>query len=455
MGPGGGIRVVAATLALGCASLPGCGDPPEPTRSRGRVLIVGIDGASPRLTGPLAREGRLPQLRAIAEQGASGALRSIQPLLSPRIWTSVATGKTPERHGIVGWVDVDVGGRARLYTARDRRVPALWTIASQAGLEAGVVNWLLSFPPEAIDGVMISDHALPRERQSKRILGRRFARERDAELILDASQAPVRHPPDWPLPDSAQLAPRPRVANPFVGGADFPPWVPRENLAEHYRVDEQIVAWALAVDEARSPDLLMVLLQGIDRVSHRLWGNLEPAELYPEALRPDPTARARGAEALRSYYEFTDELVGRLVERFGPEDLVIVLSDHGFEAGVLRAGVTGAHETDAASEGVLFARGRGIAPGSGIGSTTVFDIVPTVLAWWGLPPGADMDGKPAPFLQVEAPDPVPSYDGLAVELLGDEPSGNERRIQEQLRALGYLEGLELEDVESEAEQVRP
>ena len=64
---------------------------------RPRVLLVGIDGATLRIIDPLIREGRLPVLAGLAREGASGPLRSHQPIYSPRIWNSIATGMTAEQ----------------------------------------------------------------------------------------------------------------------------------------------------------------------------------------------------------------------------------------------------------------------------------------------------------------------------------------------------------------------
>ena len=151
----------------------------------------------------------------------------------------------------------------------------------------------------------------------------------------------------------------------------------------------------------------MVYLPGVDKVSHALWRSIERQELYPEPLRRPPELRAVRAQALRRYYEFADALLGRLVERFESSDLVLVVSDHGFEAEVTErptGTLTGGHSSPEAAAGILFARGRGLARGERASGTSIYDVTPTVLTWLGLPVGEDMKGRPAPFLEVE---PVP------------------------------------------------
>ena len=154
-------RVAGLVLALGAGWL-ACG----PSQHTGRVLLVGVDGATPRLVEAWTEEGWLPHLAALAREGASGPLRSHYPLLSPRIWNSIATGKGPEKHGIDRWVYEDDEGQLHLYRSGDRKAHALWNIASDRGRTVGVVNWLTTHPPEEIEGVMVSDFAIPGEREA-------------------------------------------------------------------------------------------------------------------------------------------------------------------------------------------------------------------------------------------------------------------------------------------------
>jgi len=69
---------------------------------------------------------------------------------------------------------------------------------------------------------------------------------------------------------------------------------------------------------------------------------------------------------------------------------------------------------------------------------TIHDVTPTILAWLGLPVGADMDGRPASFLGESEVASIPSWDETPVERRSAE-SGAEQEILEQLRELGYLE----------------
>ena len=118
---------------------------------------------------------------------------------------------------------------------------------------------------------------------------------------------------------------------------------------------------ALEVERDLRPELMMVFLPGIDRVSHRLWGAIEPTADGSEGPFT-PEQREAAATALRGYYAFTDALIGELLESYGADDLVMVVSDHGFEAGSSMIFLTGDHKTAKAIDGVIFVRGPDIVP---------------------------------------------------------------------------------------------
>jgi len=381
----------------------------------------------------MLRRGELPNLAAIAQRGIYGPLRSHAPISSPRIWTSIATGKLPKRHGILSFAKDDGHGGKRLYASSDRKVHALWNIASDAGRRVAVVNWWTTYPVETVNGVMVSDHLLAGEVRGRRNLTGASA----------SATGPIVYPESWEerllaLAEVTQSLTD--VPDPFRDASDFPDWTLPERMSERYRNDEQVTRIALEIDRELRPDLLMVFLPGIDRVSHRLWGAIEaPADGSGGSFTP--AERDICAAALRQYYAFTDALIGELSKSFGPNDLVMVVSDHGFEAGSSMIFLTGDHKTAKALNGVIFARGPDIVPPKDKAVVSVNDVTPTILAWLGLPIGDDMQGRPASFLSIDASQisRIASHDTHPIERLSDTPSGVEESMLEHLRSLGYLE----------------
>jgi len=109
-----------------------------------RVAIFALDGADWELISELADDGRLPNLKALAQGGSTGSVQSIQPMVSPMLWTTVATGLTPDRHGVLDFVD---HAQQAPVNAFSRHTPALWEISESFGRTALVSNWWTDWPP--------------------------------------------------------------------------------------------------------------------------------------------------------------------------------------------------------------------------------------------------------------------------------------------------------------------
>src|SRR3954469_19290865 len=123
-----------------------------------KVLLIGWDAADWRIIRPLVERGRMPHLAKLIAGGASGNLASPSPMLSPMLWTSLATGKRPHKHGIHGFTEPrPEGDGIRAVSSTSRTTKSLWNILTQRGLRSHVVNWYASHPAEPINGVCVSD----------------------------------------------------------------------------------------------------------------------------------------------------------------------------------------------------------------------------------------------------------------------------------------------------------
>ncbi len=123
-----------------------------------RLLLVGWDAADWQVIHPLLDAGRMPNLRRLVEGGVMGSLHSLQPMLSPILWTSIATGKRAYDHGVRGFIEPlpDRSG-VRPVGTRTRRCKALWNLVSQAGRSSVVCAWQASDPAEPVRGAMVSE----------------------------------------------------------------------------------------------------------------------------------------------------------------------------------------------------------------------------------------------------------------------------------------------------------
>ena len=113
-----------------------------------KLFILGLDGATFDLIKPWAREGKLPNLARLLEEGSHAVLHSTMPPVSPPAWASFATGKNPGRHGILAFTRVDpTTYEVAFENSRSVRGKTFWRIASEAGKRVGAVNIPMTFPP--------------------------------------------------------------------------------------------------------------------------------------------------------------------------------------------------------------------------------------------------------------------------------------------------------------------
>jgi predicted AlkP superfamily phosphohydrolase/phosphomutase len=265
-----------------------CSGPEEAAHGGPDWLVIGIDGADWGVVNTLWDRGELPHLKALADRGVAGVLRTSYGA-SPVIWTTVATGVVPEVHGITGFAIPTPNGDVPV-SSRVRKVPALWNMLTTAGRRSAVISWWASWPAERIAGVVITDRA-----------------QLDIEDVL----SPPELAPQFGLWRGLARA----EANLFDSRLTT---ASRDHLT-------QFAARQLLDAEL---DLMLVYFRGVDIASHRYWKYWEP-EAFPE-IGVDELDEF--GSLVPSTYVATDAAIGRLVEKVGPETNVMVLSDHGFHA---------------------------------------------------------------------------------------------------------------------------
>jgi len=161
------VALAAALLGSGCGSGNG-------TVNR-RFLLIGLDGAEWSVIEPLIEQGRMPNIAALMESGVSCKLRSLEPKQkSPVIWTTIATGKLPEKHGITGYVD---SNSKQLLTSNVRTARMFWDILGERGLTVTVIGWLVSWPAEVVNGTMVTDYFRYRPSKERRTDGLTYPEE--------------------------------------------------------------------------------------------------------------------------------------------------------------------------------------------------------------------------------------------------------------------------------------
>ena len=88
-----------------------------------KVLIIGLDGATPDLVERWVAENKLPYLKQMMQNGVYGTLKSTYPPISPAAWTTFATGYNPGKHGTYDFRNYDPRRIVALPTRSSIRTP--------------------------------------------------------------------------------------------------------------------------------------------------------------------------------------------------------------------------------------------------------------------------------------------------------------------------------------------
>jgi len=135
-------------------------------KDRVRVLVIGLDGATPEIMFKLAEKGDLSNIKDLISHGAYGKLKSTIPPLSPTAWASLATGVNPGKHGIYGYSvsrNVYEEGFPRI-SLENMGVYTIWELASLYGKKVCVISYPFTYPPKPVNGILLSGMGAPRSR---------------------------------------------------------------------------------------------------------------------------------------------------------------------------------------------------------------------------------------------------------------------------------------------------
>lgn len=258
-----------------------------------RMLLIGLDGMEPALAERWMEQGYLPHLARIRAMGTYVRLGSTIPPATLPAWTSCVTGMNPGRHGVFDFTRMLPGHYAIRFVNRgDRQAPAVWNILSAIGRRTGVLGVPGTYPPEPVNGFMVSGFDSP------------VCTGIDRSFVWPPSMYPeVR---DWPFAD---------IQETDIG----PGWHDRAfpRLLQGVATKERIACNLLR----REPwDFFMVVFGESDTVSHHFW--LFHDERSPRHLPGHE-------DAIRQVYMRLDTAVGALVDAAG--DMIVgIVSDHGF-----------------------------------------------------------------------------------------------------------------------------
>ena len=151
-----------------------------------KLIFLGLDGLDPGLTERYMKEGKLPNLSRLREQGSFHRLRTTFPALSPVAWSTFATGVNPARHAMFDFLNRSLSsympylsssrvsqpekilklGRYRIPLSRPivemrRKSKTFWQILGQRQIASTILRVPITFPPEKFNGRMLSAMCTP------------------------------------------------------------------------------------------------------------------------------------------------------------------------------------------------------------------------------------------------------------------------------------------------------
>ncbi len=375
-----------------------------------RVTVLGIDGLERRMAEQMVARGEMPHLAALLARGAHARLSAEPEHVPAIVWTTIATGRGPEAHGIRSIGSRRLAGmttpvsvadegsfvralgaatdllrltRAEAPTSVLRGVKAFWNVASEKGLRVGVVNWWATWPADAVNGYVVTDRAF---------------------FKLEKGGAPERevHPPE--------AFDRLRI---LMADAD---------ADRARRLDRFHLRAAQLLDGELPPDLAVLYLPGLDITTMQQLGDAAAADVATLDTR---------LAAVREHHRFVDGLLGEVVGRLRAEDVLVLVADPGRLP--RRAG---------AADGIAILAGAAIDAGE-LGVVSERDLAPTILHLAGLPTSRELDGQvleaalTPEFRRAHAVRAVASYGERVVPRAAE--STFDRAMLEELRSLGYIQ----------------
>jgi len=259
-----------------------------------KVLVLGFDGASPRLINKWI--DYLPTFKKFKEHGILGQTIPPIPAQTPVAWTTFMTGKNPGKHGIFSFAMRKKGTyEGEIISPQMNRAKTLWKILSEQGKKVGITNVPMS-DTEDIRGFIIPG-------------------------FLSRSEGIA-------YPDNIQDKIRRKLGvDKLVGDAEIEILNKVKSEPDSFferinQITDQTVEVSQYLFQEEDWDFFMTVFMGTDRIQHFFWRHVDDTHQKYE--------KNRFTDLVRNYYIKIDGIVKSFLNSIDEDTLVIVISDHGF-----------------------------------------------------------------------------------------------------------------------------
>jgi predicted AlkP superfamily phosphohydrolase/phosphomutase len=322
---------------------------PKAFSAKYKVILLGADGLTNSVIERLLKQNKLKNIRFVRSHGSYGRITSLDPIISPAIWTSIATGKKPKDHGIEHFRIKNDKGRMIVTNRFHRKTKTLWNILSENQMKVGMVGYFTTWPVEKVNGFMISDISVfP--------IDKGFYPPQIQDVIKEVLEPYI----DYDLNHMDEIAPitlieqlkyfTPRMltyldklgselTTGYLGlksnttystneSKQYSEFLKRNKTI--YRVIEAYLNDNIKYEYAKRMykndiDFFSLFLKGPDIASHKAWRYYEPDQDTP---RSEIEAYKN---IIPSYYVFVDKVLGYFLRVADQNTIIILVSDHGFK----------------------------------------------------------------------------------------------------------------------------
>ncbi len=375
-----------------------------------KIYVIGLDGADWDIIDPLIKKGELNFFKKLKKESSWARLKTFKPTLSAIIWTSIATGKTMDKHGIGGWFYNKNGKKVPLSNA-DKKVPSIWEINDSFGNISTVVNWFVTAPPDKIKGIIVSDRFKVAMNQVLRnpdkfksyintvYPGKLYSRlykilkeDFDAKNLRYAKIIQSTNIPDYV--EQYKI----RYNENFKEVVVLKSW---KRFVFYDHITEKTTEYLLNVSEQnlfmtyfRMPDVFMhfgslFLEEGyLNYINNKI---KKEGEII--TLEDKKEFEVKYSDVVCPILKHKEKIVEKIYNKAKKEDAyILILSDHGFTLDKKGYDHTGLSKTTPPPDGILMILGPDVAKKEI--KASVYDIAPTILYLMNKPIGSKMDGKP-------------------------------------------------------------
>ena len=411
-------------------------------KKKPKFLLLGWDSADWKVINPLIDKGQMPALESLINKGVMGNIATLDPPLSPMLWTSIATGKYAFKHGVHGFLEgKENQTKICAVTTNSIKTKTIWEILNKNGFKTNVVGWWPSHPAAPLDGCLISNF--------------------HGKAPLDSKWNDWKTIPNAVYPENlAAKLNALRVHPGELGMEQLVSFIPNYQLLKEE--DKSLVNLLLAdlaecvtvhstatyLAEHSEWDFMAVYYNAIDHISHVFmkyhppklpWVKQDKFEIYQTVIE--------------AAYRFHDLMLERWLELVDEDCYVMVLSDHGFHSDEMRVKELPKEPAAIAREhnylGMMTLKGPNIKEDELIYGSSLLDITPTILSIFGLAVGKDMDGKvlSSAYVKAQALTVVNSWDESSKGYTQDLNQLENSELIQQLVDLGYVEATNFESPE--------